>query len=111
MLGCCLSELPVALRALLAIEGSTCHSTGFHLLCGPLASGIIKSKNGPGYERSHLLRVAISADCARGGRAGIHGISGDAGLAGEDMLPGVRGAFHHFVGATKEALTTAKILL
>jgi ATP-dependent DNA ligase len=27
------------------------------------------------------------------------------------MLPVVPGAFHHFVGATKEALTTAKILL
>jgi hypothetical protein len=35
-------------------------------------------------------------------------------VAGQDMLPGVPGvpgAFHHFVGATKEALTTAKILL
>jgi hypothetical protein len=27
------------------------------------------------------------------------------------MHPAVPGAFHHFVGATKEALTTAKILL
>ena len=109
MSDCCLSELPVP--ALLVIEGSTCRSTGFHLLCGAPASGIIKSKNGPGYEQSHLLRVAISADCDCGGRAGFHGIGGDAGVAGQDMLSGVPRAFHHFVGATKEALTTAKILL
>ena len=32
-------------------------------------------------------------------------------MARQDLLCGVPGVFHHFVGATKEALTTAKILL
>jgi uncharacterized membrane protein YtjA (UPF0391 family) len=32
------------LRALLSIEGSTCHSTGFHLLCDVPATGMFLSK-------------------------------------------------------------------
>src|SRR5262245_34614131 len=65
----------------------------------------------PRYEQSDLLRVAVFPDRDCGGGAGLPGIGGNVGVAGEDLLRGVRGAFYHFVGATKEALTTAKILL
>jgi hypothetical protein len=68
-------------------------------------------ENSPSYEQSDLLRVAIFPDCDRGGSAGVSGIGRNARVAGQDLFSGVPGAFHHFVGATKEALTTAKILL
>ena len=44
MSGCCLSELAASLPALLSIEGSTCPSTGFHLLCDLNASAMFLSK-------------------------------------------------------------------
>jgi hypothetical protein len=73
--------------------------------------GIIRSKNRLTYEESRLLCVDFFADCDCRRRTGIHRVGWGARLAGQDMLSVVSGAFHHFVGATKEALTTAKILL
>src|SRR5882724_5919654 len=63
------------------------------------------------YEQSSLLYLAFSVDSDCGRRAGILGIGRNARVAGQNMLPAIPGAFHYFVGATKEALTTAKILL
>jgi hypothetical protein len=60
--------------------------------------------------RAIYYALVFFVDCDRR-RAWFHGMGRNARLAGWNMLPVVPGAFHHFVGATKEALTTAKILL
>src|SRR5882724_6353874 len=66
ILGDCLSELTAPLPALLLIKGSTCRSTGFHLLCAAMTTDMFLSKrvgamNRALYYTLLFLLIAIAA--------------------------------------------------
>jgi uncharacterized membrane protein YtjA (UPF0391 family) len=66
ILGCCLPEVAAPLPVLLSIEGSTCPSTGFHLLCDPAASdmflsNVVRVMNKALYYTLLFLLIAIVA--------------------------------------------------